>query len=137
MLRKTPFGNIMLESELLLMLLSETLRQYILLLIKGYFFLLFELCFLCIYFCYFGRKEYRGSVSVLQKTFWPREQIKLFALITITLSSMYTHFITPKKKSARKTLWKKVKLLILSNFTFFLHVFYAICTLTHCQMTKF
>ena len=34
-----------------------------------------------------------------------------------------------KKKSFRKTLWKKVKLLKMSNFTFFHYVFYARCIL--------
>ena len=47
-----------------------------------------------------------------------------------TLSSIYTHFKTLKKeKSFRKTLWKKVKLLILNNFTFSYNVFYTICIL--------
>ena len=32
-----------------------------------------------------------------------------------------------EEKSFRKTLWKKVKLLKMSNFTFFHNVFYAIC----------
>ena len=43
----------------------------------------------------------------------------------LTLSSIYTHFNTMKKENFKKTLWKKVKLLILSNFTFFHNVFYA------------
>ena len=34
-----------------------------------------------------------------------------------------------EEKSVRKTLWKKVNLLKLSNFTFFHNVFYAICIL--------
>ena len=37
----------------------------------------------------------------------------------IILSSIYTHFNTLKKKNLRKTLWKKVKLLIISKFNFF------------------
>ena len=47
----------------------------------------------------------------------------------LNLSSIYTHFNTLKKKNFRKTLWKKVKLLKMSNFTFFHNVFYAICIL--------
>ena len=48
----------------------------------------------------------------------------------LTFSSIYTHFNTlKKKKNFTKTLWKKVKLLILSNFTFFYNVSYAICIL--------
>ena len=34
-----------------------------------------------------------------------------------------------RKKSFRKTLWEKVKLLKMSNFTFFHNIFYAICIL--------
>ena len=45
----------------------------------------------------------------------------------LTLSSIYTSFNTLKKK--RKTLWKNVKLLKMSNFTFYHNVFYAICIL--------
>ena len=47
----------------------------------------------------------------------------------LTLSSIYTHLNKLKEKSYRKTLWKKVKLLKMSNFTFFYNVFYAICIL--------
>ena len=47
----------------------------------------------------------------------------------LTLSSIHTHFNTFKKKSCRKTLLKKVKLLKISNFTFFHNVFYAISLL--------
>ena len=47
----------------------------------------------------------------------------------LTLSSIYTHFNTLNKASLTKTLWKKVKLLKISNFTFFHNVFYAICIL--------
>ena len=47
----------------------------------------------------------------------------------LTLSSIYSHFNKLKKKSFRKTLWKKVKLLKMSNFNFFHNVFYAICIL--------
>ena len=52
--------------------------------------------------------------------------------VDLVLTSTYTHFNTLKKKaldkhcgSFRKTLWKRVKLLIL-NFTFFHIVYYAI-----------
>ena len=44
---------------------------------------------------------------------------------------LYVHvyaFLHIKEKSFRKTLWKKVKLLKMSNFTFFHYVNYAICT---------
>ena len=46
--------------------------------------------------------------------------------ISLSLSSIYTHFNTSKKKSLGKTLWKKVKLLKMSNFTFFHNAFYTI-----------
>ena len=46
----------------------------------------------------------------------------------LTFSSLHTHFNTSKKKSG-KTLWKKVKLLKMSNFTFFHNIFYATCIL--------
>ena len=49
--------------------------------------------------------------------------------LSLTLSSLYTNFNSLNKKSFRKTLWEKVKLLKLSNFTFFHNVFYAICIL--------
>ena len=51
-----------------------------------------------------------------------------FFFCVLTLSSIYTHFNKLKQKSFWKT-WKKVKLLILRNFTFFHNVFYAICIL--------
>ena len=43
--------------------------------------------------------------------------------------SIYIHFNTLTKKNFRKALWKNVKLLKMSNFTFFQNVFYAICIL--------
>ena len=47
---------------------------------------------------------------------------------SLTISSIYTQFNTLKKeKGCRKTLWKKVKLLKMSNFTFFHNVTYAVC----------
>ena len=42
---------------------------------------------------------------------------------------IYDHFNTLKKKGLGKHCWKKVKLLKMSNFTFFHNVFYAICVL--------
>ena len=51
---------------------------------------------------------------------------------SLTLSSKHAHFNMLKKKrkkSLRKTLWKKVKLLKMSNFTVFHNVFYANCIL--------
>ena len=42
---------------------------------------------------------------------------------------IYTNFNTLKKKTLRETLWKKVKLLKMSNFTFFHNVFCTICIL--------
>ena len=48
---------------------------------------------------------------------------------SLTLSSIYSHFNTLKKKNFRKTLWENVKLLKMSNFTFFHNVFYATCIL--------
>ena len=47
----------------------------------------------------------------------------------LTLSSMYTHFNTMKKKSFRKTFRETMKLLKMSNFTFSHNVFYAVCML--------
>ena len=47
----------------------------------------------------------------------------------LILSSIHIYFNTLRKKSFRKTLWKKVKLLKMSNFTFFCNVFFAICVL--------
>ena len=47
----------------------------------------------------------------------------------LTLSAIGIDFNTMKKKSFWKTLWKKVKLLKMSNFTFFHNFFYAICIL--------
>ena len=44
----------------------------------------------------------------------------------LTLSSIYS-FEHIEEKGVRKTLWEKVKLLKMSNFTFFHNVFYAIC----------
>ena len=49
--------------------------------------------------------------------------------LRLTLSSIYTHFNTLKGKSYKKTLWKKVKLLKMSNFTFIHNDFHAICIL--------
>ena len=42
-------------------------------------------------------------------------------------------YIPIEEKSFRKTLWKKVKLLKMSNFTFFCNVFYTICFLESCN----
>ena len=43
--------------------------------------------------------------------------------VCLTLFSIYTHFNTLKKKNFRKILREKVKLFILSKFTFFHNVF--------------
>ena len=48
---------------------------------------------------------------------------------------IYTHLNTLKKKCFRKTLWEKVKLLKISNFTFFHMVFYSICILKSLTAT--
>ena len=53
----------------------------------------------------------------------------------LTLSSIYTHFNTLKKKAFGKHCGKKVKLLKMSYFTFFLNIFYAMCILTNYQTT--
>ena len=51
-------------------------------------------------------------------------------LVSQLASSIYTHFNTLKKKDGfMKTLWEKVKLLNMSNFTFYHNVFDAICIL--------
>ena len=44
----------------------------------------------------------------------------------LTLYSIHIHFNILRKKKLYKTLWKMVKLLKMSNFTFFHIVFYAI-----------
>ena len=60
----------------------------------------------------------------------------------LSLSSIYAHFnsLKKKKKTLEKTLWKKMKLLILSNFIFFHYVFYAICVFksfkSHFQLSS-
>ena len=46
----------------------------------------------------------------------------------LNLSSIYTHFNT-LKKTLKENIVEKVKLLKMSNFTFFHNVFYAICIL--------
>ena len=43
--------------------------------------------------------------------------------------NVFLHTYSLKKKSLRKTLWKRMKLLKRSNFNFFHNVFYTICTL--------
>ena len=50
---------------------------------------------------------------------------------TLCIPNPFLHIYSFKhmKKSCRKTLWKKVKLLKMSNFTFFHNVFLAICIL--------
>ena len=48
---------------------------------------------------------------------------------SLTLSSIYTHFNTMKEKTFVKKLWKMLKLIKMSNLTFFHNVFYAICIL--------
>ena len=50
-------------------------------------------------------------------------------IIGLTLPFIKTHFNPLKKKNFRKTLWKKVKLLKMSNFTLFHNVFCEICML--------
>ena len=42
---------------------------------------------------------------------------------------IYSFYHIEKKKAFRKTMWKKMKLLKMSNFTFFHNVFFAICVL--------
>ena len=49
------------------------------------------------------------------------------AVWLLTLSFIYTDFNTLKKKKKIRKIWKKMKLLKMSNFTFFHIVFYAIC----------
>ena len=49
-----------------------------------------------------------------------------FSTLVIPLLHIYW-FSHSEEKSNRKTLWKKVKLLKMSNFTFFHNVFYPIC----------
>ena len=45
------------------------------------------------------------------------------------LNKPFPPYILIEEKNFRKTLWKKVKLLKMSNFTFFHNVFYAVCIL--------
>ena len=51
----------------------------------------------------------------------------------LILSPHIDSFYHIEEKSFGKTQWLKVKLLILSNFTFFRNVFYAICILKSCN----
>ena len=80
-----------------------------------------------IYLQNFVNKQSFNSVNIINI------QINVMGINTanlkeiLALPSIYTHFNTLKKKSLRKTLWKKVKLLIMSNFTIFHNVFYTIC----------
>ena len=80
-------------------------------------------------------KDYSALVSCLMKRpVWRHNKVIHVFWYTasrraVTLSSVYTHFNTLKKKEFRKTLWKKVKLLKMSNFTFLHNVFYANCIL--------
>ena len=55
-------------------------------------------------------------------------KLETFADCSLTLSSISTRF-NMERKSFRKTLWKKMKLLKMSKFTFFHSVIYAICIL--------
>ena len=57
--------------------------------------------------------------------------LKIIYLINPFLH-IYSFYLT-EEKSFRKTLWKKVKLLKMSNFTFFHIVFYAIYILKFCN----
>ena len=53
--------------------------------------------------------------------------------LRLTLSSIYTHFNTLKKKKMGKHCGKKVKLLKMSNFTLFHSIFYVICIVNSCN----
>ena len=85
--------------------------------------------------------------SVLSDFFFPNyvlqpntiEKSKHELAIILVLLKTSVGYISPflqtysfshiKEKRFRKTLWKKVKLLKMSNFTFSHHVFYSICIL--------
>ena len=84
---------------------------------------------------YFGKNrkhfEKRTKWGLLVFSPFPDMFSTAVFLNLLTLSSIYTRFNTLKKISFRKTLWKKVKLLILSNSTFshnvFLKLFSSMC----------
>ena len=75
-----------------------------------------------------------ASVAVCYKFVqpFPRQQNLTFFLHIY----LFQHI---EEKSFRKTLWKKVKLLKMSNFTFFHNVFYAICIFKsfNCHISVF
>ena len=58
------------------------------------------------------------------------------SISNLTLFSVYNHFNTLKKKPLGKHRVKKVKLLKMSNFTFFHNVFCAFCILILYLLTK-
>ena len=67
--------------------------------------------------------------DVLSPILQEQSSNEILIFLCSTLSSIYTHSNTLKKKIFGKALWKKVKLLKMSNFTFSHNVFYAICIL--------
>ena len=69
--------------------------------------------------------------GLLDKGFNPPKLCGFFSSIVLTLSSIYAHFNALKKKASGKHLWKKVKLLKMSNCAFFHNVFYKTCILKY------
>ena len=68
--------------------------------------------------------------SWFHKKYRPCRSRRLWAETCLLLVNPFFHISEHiEKKSFRKTLWKKVKFLKLSNFTFFHNVFYAVCIL--------
>ena len=59
--------------------------------------------------------EVKNNLYILKK----KKPKLLHQKKSLTLSPKYTCFNALKKKALKKTLWKKVKLLKMSNFTFF------------------
>ena len=79
----------------------------------------------------FGRKQTICCISL-------RTYCAITNLLQLTLSSYILPFLpfnTLKKKNFRKILWKKMKLLKMSNFTFFHNVFFAIYILNPKRAT--
>ena len=76
--------------------------------------------------------EIRGIININISLIKQKQQNNVFLLKKmrikrgLTLSSIYTHFNTLKKRSVGKHCGKNVKLLKMSNFTFFHNDFYAI-----------
>ena len=71
----------------------------------------------------------RNSLSNPQKVKQTQERLQFESLYCFNRFLHIYSFEHMEEKSFRKTLWKKMKLLKMSNFILFQNVFYAICFL--------